>query len=323
MAVRSADIQIAPLGMGTDYDRSLLPPSLAQEIIGFTPARRGKMELAPLLKTFQRQYGLTINGTAVWLTEAGVGDRLLIFSGTSVYSTQLYNVWKYDERIDGQHSFYQLGALGSAISHAGGNAANGVVSIQMGQELIISIGGILNRYYVTTDGLGSELMYAVGVGTPGPPTLAGGTAGGSLTPSQTYEYLITYSDELGRESSPSASASVTLTSSMNRVVVTKYAGAYLSGGGETTWSVYRRNPGSATFNLVFAGTPLGTTTYTDTSSDDTVNSGAAAPSAGENDPPVSTTGPGPVGARGAANSMCVWKDRLVINNTSYPNTKYC
>lgn len=296
-----------------------IPLTHAKEVRGFLPARRGRLELAPLLKRIERNLGITVHGTAVWLSKAGEGDKLLLFAGNRVYTCSLYQVYKYDERLDGQHSYYSLPAPALNSYVFGGSAANGLETAQFSSgELIISIAGLLYRYYVTLDGLGTETIYQVGLGTPGAPTLAA-TTGGSMTTGQTYEYLVTYQDEFSRDSSPSASASVSLTNpfpppAYNAVTITQNAGPYLSGGGETYWSIYRRNPGATAFTLVTT-LPLGTTSYTDTYADSAIAANATAPTSGENDPP-GVLGPA---YRGLSNIMTVWKDRLVLNDLNAPN----
>jgi hypothetical protein len=304
VSVYNGQLLKAYTGMATATSRNSLPENRAQYIEGFVPARQGVMALAPFLKRVQKVLGITVQGTAIWLSSDGQLDKLLLFSGTTVYSTPLFNTYAYDERADGQHSILTIGSLTNLGVTLGTNASAGVTSVQFGTELIISIGGgTMYRYYCTEPG-NVEKLFALGMATGGAPTLSA-TTGGSMTPSQEYSYLWTIVDELGREGSPSDSTSVTLSSTQNAVTVTRGSGT--SGGttGFTSWNVYRLNPGSETFNFV-ATVALASTTYTDTDSDATVAANDAAPDAGENDAP------------NAGAIMEVWKNRLVLNDTSLP-----
>lgn len=317
-------------GMGTAYAPADLPNNLAQQITGFTGARRGKMELAHLLKRLTQRKVVTetfhaitgdILGTAIWQSGSGNDDYLLIVTSTNFYIMRTDDSWVYDERADGQHSVFYLDTA-VTYSPAAGEYASALgfplVTHQFRDELIISSGSpaALLRFYVDTDGAGSPHLFLLGVSTPGVPTITSQTTGGSLTPGQTYSYLVTYVDEKFRESSPSDSVSVTLTGSNDAVNLAQNGGAYDSGGGETYWNIYRMNPGSKTFNLVVQ-LPLSTTTYTDVASDDTVNAGQAAPSPGENDPPGSLF---PGTNLNLANIMTTWDDRLVLNDAYSLNT---
>lgn len=321
MAVPQTDVHNAYLGMGTDYEPDQLPNTLAQEIVGFTSARRGKMDLAHLIKTLQRQYGFTIYGTAIWLSEGGQGDRLLIYvhtgSNNRLYTIDLTAVYKYDQRLDGQHSYISLPALGSPLIDASGGVPIRVTSVQFApsHELILSLDGVLYRYYVDTDGAGTEHLSALGILTPVAPTLSQ-TTGGSLTPLQTYQYTVTYSDEFFRESSPSAYASITLVSTNNEVGVTKPTSG--ATGGAIYWNIYRINPGNTTGvgNLVAEQIPFATTSFTDTLSDTVVDTGRAAPTAGENDPPTFAD---PILNPGTANILVVRDDRLILNSLEQLN----
>lgn len=314
MPIRPTDTVEPAQGMATGYPVAATPRTHCQKAVGFVPQRRGRMQLAHLLKRIEKSLGITIHGSAVWLSEAGQGDHLLIFSGTRFYTTLLYGSYLYDERIDGQHSYYSLGSLDLNSFVLGASAAGGLQSIQFHTgELIISVSGLLYRFYITLDGTGTEVIYKVGVSTPGPPTV-NSTTGGAMTTGQTYSYEVTYVDEFQRESSPSTSVQVTLTGGNTAVNVAQNAGPYFSGGGETYWNIYRQNPGSSVFNLV-TQLPLGTTTYTDTAADGTIAGNPVAPTPGENDPP-GILGPG---FAGLSNIMTIWKDRLALNDMDAPN----
>lgn len=321
MPANAVDIIPPPTGMGTDIPAADLPKNFCQYARGFVPGRNGKLALAPLIKRVQKSLGITIYGTAVWQSEAGIGDRLLLFSSTTVYSLLLSSntltdvPWIVDERADGPHSYYAFGALTTVTTH-GQSAAiqDGVYSIQFHDELIVSIGGTLFRYYVTLDGTGTEKWYSLGLTTPAAPTLTQST-GGSLVPGATYSYEYTWEDELGRESSPSAATSITLSSSNNQVTVTKTTSAPTTQGA-TYWNVYRLNPGADTYKFV-AQVAAATGTYSDTASDSVVNTGDSAPEDGENDPPFSSDAT--PGVAGSANQFAVWKNRLVLNSLNDPN----
>lgn len=306
MSVRPTDILTPPIGMATSYAPVSIPRTHARLLEGFNPARHGKLNLTPLIKQIARNYGITIHGTAIWLSSDGQLDKFLIFSGTTVYTVPLFSTYAYDERQDGQHSYIQLAAsltnLGVTL---GSNASNGVVSMQVRTQLIVSVGGLLYRYYCTEPGNVQNFL-TLGLATPGIPSLGSQTTGGSLTLLATYSYLTTMVDEFGNESSPSPSASITLTGSNNKLTVTRGSGTTGGTTGIVSWKIYRLNPGSTTYNFV-ATVAIGTTTYVDGNSDAVVNAGASAPTSGENDVPNS------------ANIMAEWQGRVVLNDLVNPN----
>lgn len=296
-----------PTGFST-AEPSELPADKAQALTGFVPARRGRLDLAPLLKRIETEWGITIVATAVWNSHSGANNRLLLFAD-KVYSFNLANTWQYDERQDGQHSHYVFPASLNIVASSYDFSVP-FFSVQFGAELIVG-SDTLYRYYVASDGAGTEYWYNLGVQPPpGAPSVLGGQTGsGGLTVGGTYQYLYTITDELKRESSPSP-LSVTTTvpdASHTAVRVTQNAGGYVPGGGETYWNIYRLNPGGKV-PLFVAQVPFGTLSYLDNIPDSVVNAGASAPSAGEND--VGTI----LGANffAFADAMCRWKDRLVL-----------
>lgn len=319
MSVSTSQQQIAPSGMSTSINRSALPESRAQYIRGFRPARLGTQKLAPLLKRLKSGWPATstISGTAIWLSEDGQWDTLLVLSGTTLYSIRLFYTtgstpaYNYDERLDGQHSFIELGSRTTVNSSLSSTSVINS-SIQFGTELLLCISGTMYRYY-RDESIGTEVFYTLGLTTGGAPTLAA-TTGGSMTPSQTYAYVWVFVDELGRLGSPSDATEVSLTSSQNAVTVTRGSGS--SGGttGIASWEIYRLNPGAETYNFV-ATVAIGTATFTDTFDDDTVAAGDTAPEAGENDAPNGLSGDS---FTGLATIVTVWKNRVVCNSTSNP-----
>lgn len=327
MPANTVDILTAPVGMATAYPPATVAATRrdrAQLLSGFLPARYGRLRLAPLLKRIARNYGFTpsspIHGSAVWLSQGGAGDRLLLFSGIGVYSLNLTAIWQQDERDDGVHSYIQLPSLTNGVPVTGPTAQSaqaGVSSVQFHTELIISIAGQLYRYYVDSDGAGSEHLYPLGLLNPynvfiGSPLTIGATGAGVLN--GVYSYLMTYGDEFHRESSPSRPVTTgTLSSNEQTITLT---GTTPTGYGITYWNLYRLNPGASTYAKV-AEIAIGTSSYTDNVADSVVNAAATAPTAGENDPPgTRTTYPGP---SGFSNILCVWKDRLVLNDEDNPN----
>lgn len=247
-----------------------------------------------------------IHGTAIWFSSDGQLDKLLIFSGLRLFSTPLFNVWNYDERQDGQHGHYVIGTL-TLVANLGSSAALGVNSVQFETELVVSIGGVLFRYYVSEPG-GTQNWYSLGLTATAGPTLTA-TSGGSMTTSQTYSYVTTLIDEKGRESSPSAAISVFMhpapPADSTAVNVARGAGGSGSDSQVVSWNIYRKNPGSVTFNYV-TNVAIGTASYTDTAADATVQGGASAPTSGENDAP------------NGADILEIWNNRLILNDTTDP-----
>lgn len=275
---------------------------------GFLPQRLGKFRLAAIpkpLKTFTDG----VQGTAIWLGSDGQLDTLLVLARTHLYTIQLdYKTsgatpaFQYDLRQDGQHSKIQLGsATDQGVFGATGSVIN--FSVQMKSELIFAIDTLLYRYY-RDEPAGTEHLYQIPSGSlPGAPSLAG-TTGGSLTASATYSYLVTYEDELGRETSPSATTSVTLSVGQNAVNVSRTTSTPPNPP-YSTWNIYRLNPGGTAY-LFVTNQAASTPTYKDVASDSSIAANDAAPQPGQNDFPSS------------ASIGTVWRDRLVLNDVFNP-----
>lgn len=243
-----------------------------------------------------------IHGTAIWFSSDGQLDKLLIFSAYKVFTTPLFNVWNYDERMDGQHGHYIIGTLTDLGVTLGASAALGINSVQFETELIVSVGGILSRFYVD-EPAGTQHWFPLGLATPAAPSPVSSGAG-NLTVGQTYSWLQTTVDGKGRESSPSSSASLLIPPGGGAVNVTRGT-VQTSGTDAVSWNLYRKNPGSVTFNFV-ATVAIGTTVYNDNNTDAVVQAGASAPTSGENDAP------------NGADILEIWNNRLILNDTTDP-----
>jgi hypothetical protein len=310
-----------PAGMSTDVSISNLPENRCQYIQGRMPARTGIQRPAPRPKIMPAQT-FPFMGQMVWLSSDGQLDTLLTVSDAnagsagasagklrSAYCFQQSGVgyFKYDRTLEHLRTHYALPAWSSGITLAqnSGVTPAGFLTldswVQFRTELIFSCNGNLYRYY-RTEPTGTENLFTVGLATPSITSLAQ-SAGGSMTLLGTYEYEITDEDEFGRESSPSAAVSITLTGTNATVTVTR--GTLDTSGGSTHWNVYRKNPGGTQFFFV-ATIVSGTSTYVDAASDTSISTNDVAPSAGENDPPNNAT------------IMTIWKNRLVMNDVTIP-----
>lgn len=209
--------------------------------------------------------------------------------------------YQYDLREDGQHSRIRLGSTtDQGVYGTTGSVIN--FSVQMKTELIFAIDTVLYRYY-RDEPAGTEHLYQISTGNdPSQPSLSQ-TTGGSMTLLGAYSYLVTYEDELGRETSPSPVRAITLSGSNNSVVVTR--GNNPVNPPMTTWNVYRLNPGGTSY-LFVANVSMSSSTYTDVASDSSIAANNAAPDPGQNDFPAS------------ASIGTVWRDRLVLNDVVNP-----
>lgn len=307
----------APHGMQTAVSPADTANDKALYLQGFLPARRGKMRLAHLLKTFRKQVTTeAIHGHAIWYSTSGQNDWLVVFGASHVFATPLASTWTLDQRGDGPHSFYNLGAITTVATLT---TTNGIISAQMLTELIVGVGGgsalSWYRFYVPADGTGTPVFHFLGVpirdSISDGPLIVTGAVGGSMTPFSTYNYVLTFVDELGRESSPYGPFSITLGAGDHSVLIQPAVGWYAGGGSSygLTWiNFYRQNPGSTTFNYTgHKAWTAGVSIFTDTASDATVQASTQlAPTAGENDMPPSQV------ALGA--SMEVWSSRLILTS---------
>lgn len=291
----------APTGMASALDRATLPLNRAQELTGFLPSRYGHCSLAPSLRVLERNFVNPITSIAFWRNPSASAQdpsQILLFidnSGTmEVYAAPVPAVSLSYQSANGQHSYF--GSL-VPIEVSGATPAQGRMhAIQFKDELYLwDSAGQSYRFYRSG---GTNYWYTLGLSTPGTPTLTDQTQSGFL--SGVYQYQVTYVDERDRESSPSTSVT---TNDLAGKKVTVQRGSLTTGQGVVSWNLYRRNPGSETYNWVNT-IAIGTTNYEDNIDDETVALSTSAPNAGQNDAPLNAT----FGA--------VWNGRLVLNNTT-------
>ena len=306
MAIYDHQLLPSAEGMATAMHPANLPENKCRLLEGMESSRLGITRPFPQPKRLMRlvpEISLeTILGQAIWLSDTGTYDTLLIFTQRKLYTVRLWYqtgttvAYQYDQIDAGQRSALRLGTVTTVADVSPG--VSSVTSAQMGKVLVVSVGGFLYRYY-RNETTGAELWYPLGMSAGGAPTVSS-TGAGVLN--GIYEYIWTWEDELGYESSPSDPLT-TASLSSNSQTIARGSGSTPSAA--VYWNLYRKNPGSTTYNFV-AQILVATGTYADNNSDTTVSAGAVAPDFGENDPPDQAT------------IMTVHRDRLILNDSS-PN----
>lgn len=296
--------------MNSSSDPPSLPLNRAKNITGFFPARYHKLKLSQFLQQLSvTSQNVGIAGVAVYYSPRPASSvaygvtrqflhKVLVFQTTG-------GMFSYDLRYQGNTFWVALdnptyvGNIGpTKLQNGIGSLIGGTVrTVQYQDELVIvrDDGMIPKRFYV--DQTGAMYLYQLGITTPATPTTATGGAG---NPNGTYTYVITYQDEKNRESSPS-SASTPLAAANQQITVT------------FTWgtdpqvkavNIYRITSGGSIYYRVTQITNTATTSYTDNTSDASLNATGAiqAPAFGQNDPPL------------RASLGCIYANRLVLNN---------
>lgn len=301
-------------GMATAMQAADLPVNRARYVEGFWPARLGKARVVPQFKHFLRVPSITmpadadniVYGMGVWLSANGSKDCLVVITGTSIkyiplwFSSGTVPAYQYDYLPTGQRSSLKPGAtVDTGIVLATNNP--GISTLMFKNELIISLGGPLYRFY-RDEVTGTSVLFPVGMSAPNAPTLGAIVAAGVLNGA--YQYKTTWTDEKNRESSPSATVTTTALANQKQTININTAPPDAA----TKWTLYRANPGngSPVYNFV-ADINVGTTFYLDNIADAVVNLGQAAPNPGQNDPP------------GNATIMAAKGDRLLLNSTATPD----
>lgn len=319
--------------MATAMDPSALPPDTARLIQGMWPARLGKSNPVnipkKLLHLTPRNVGEQIQGYAIYSCKQLLSHTtdLLVFTDRNLYIVPMwgnsqgaqlnnYLYYKYDLVPRGQRASLSLikGAAGFQFAADSSFATsdwvddqsarfiNNIAYVQFDNELLFhapNSGSPVNamwRYY--RDSLGVQHLYAMYIPAGGAPTISA-TGAGVLN--GIYQYLWTWVDELGRESSPSLPVTTSTLANNNQTITRGSTTANTATAGIRFWKIYRRNPGSETYNFV-TSVAVGTTTYVDNNSDAVVADGDAAPDDGENDPPDTAT------------YLAIHKNRVVLND---------
>lgn len=330
MAQNPRQMRPAPGGMASAPLSSRLPPTRCRRLSGLLPARYGVCAPAPTARGIY--YALdavgALSGLAVYRTKESnlgqLGNPVLVLQSANgtFYTYQHY----YETTSDGEPV---IGIYNDLIPLTLPNDHSGAVrlrAVQYGDELFIadSAGG-MTRFYIDTvlqalpgGGTGYTAYayhYPWGLTTPASaPTLVAVDPGRAVGLTGTYSYVVTNVDELGRESSPSAAASITVTNKIIQVQHTP-SGGYdpdpgygdpAPTGQIRAWNTYRTTDAGAVYYYVTQVQPPNVT-YDDSTADDTIQVNAVAPDFGQNDPPLAGT------------MVCVWKNRLVCNLKDYPH----
>lgn len=190
-----------------------------------------------------------------------------------------------------------------------GRAGDRARMVQFGSEiLIVQERGIIPYRYTGNN----TLAFAIGTLFPcgfdmtgrAAPTLADGGAGGKGA--GTFKYLYTLVDDKGRESSPSASASIILAASHQTNLTIPFINLPSNAGECPFVNLYSTLAGGNVYYRIahVAKPAFGTDLiYTDSAPDSTVAAGVLAPLPGENDPP------------NQASLVAVWNNYVFFDDT--------
>jgi len=319
MPVRPHQLRPAPEGFASSVAGANLPLNRSRQLQGFWPARLGQQKVVPQFKFIPEFTGneppFNTTGTAIWLAADGRLDTLLSYLPSGLLFGSLLRVtddvgnntstFKYDYIKNEQRAKFVLGESREIIDLAGFGAGQIFSWVQYQTELILAMDAGLYRFYRTDTSPSVYKFYKLGLPTPASVTLTEGATGSGVLKGQ-YEYEDTFVDEMGRESSPSV-ATQTSDGLVNvHITVSAESGSDAADYGGVARRIYRRNPGSATFNLVVEQT-LPAAAYIDNTSDEEVSLNPTAPEAGANDIPDPAT------------ILAVHGDRLLMNNIPNPS----
>lgn len=313
-ARRLINLQIDRAGyLHTDVSlKNQLPASLTHTIDGVTWYYQAVVTNTPFSNT------LFYTDLLLWVTQG------LLFRGTPapnpltgpVTNTQIVPNGITGYVTDGGFAFW----LGKRVRF-----------LAYGNEMIaVQEGGLLPVRFYFTQVQGTGFWWAA-MPTP-TSSISPALSDFVLSPTGTglsgdYQYIFTFADERFREGSPSAPITITLSNQGAKIQLYGTADANLPGigGGNVSYAyAYRAAQGTETFYRIARATitPLTPLPYTFAAGDFLVGDGHAyddatdafivaeplAPDPGENDPPH------------AASVGCVFQNRIVLNDTTDPNT---
>lgn len=275
----------APVGFDSVHSPELLPPERAGVLQNWLTDRAGKLRgQISLANIFASAQTLSVDAVGFYYGATAAGDRLLFASGGVLYACTLPNPPTFTPTVT------NTVALGGGFTPG--------VRLRFAQykaELIIlqADGAIQPKRY---DGTG---LYQLGISPPSAPLVTIGAAG---VKTGTVGYKQTYYDNHGRESSPSPATSITLTADQAQVTITPSTDAQVHGS-----FIYATAAAGSVYYRI-ANVPIGTTLYTDNSTDASVQTGTVAPNAGQFDIPDK------------ASVVAIHKNRIFMNDAADPSS---
>lgn len=289
----------APQGYSSLAEPAALPLSRCQVLKGFYPSRDGRLRpVRTLNKLLQISDNSQIAGMVLYDRTDEI-PRILFSNADGWYSSVLSTPVAYAEETSEVRMSAGTPGLANVLSGSGMGSISGWQAQRQEEVFFSSNSGQVWRYYISNY---AQYLRIAGLYAMDAPILAQ-TTGGSLTLTSTYTYYTVWVDEKGRESSPSGTTSVLLTTTNNQIVVTRGSGSWGGLDGGVYWRVYRKNPAGAIYYRVSGDLePFANPTFTDTMSDTTAQGQAVGPAIGQNDPP-------PLASIGT-----MWKGRLVLND---------
>lgn len=320
----------APLGINTVIDMAQMPEDRSRNVVGYLPAREGK--LTPAFAIIDQNnippHPIGYVGFAFYRDTPGSAfaprqDYLIVFSGgfngigdivvRALPVEWIDNAPSVAPIIQVSAADIALGTILLPPAPANSDGSFQVRSVQWRDELFVVVdcgGTIPQRIY--KDSTGTIQMVQCGINPlDASAFVLTSSAGGSLLSSTAYKYRYTWADEKFRESSPNSVEATITTGALDTRVLTvvtgpadpqiKYIYTYRAALGTDTY--YRITPVGAPsdYQLVFPG--IAANIFDVTSEADLVV-GTPAPEVGQNNPPS------------RANYLAIHKDRLFLNDRS-------
>jgi len=304
----------APEGQYTVSDSAQLPQNRSRKVKGFLGQRHGIMDAAyilqDLLPTLQPGTYDQISGIAWYhnprprtATEIALG----IENSKLLVANEFGALFMHSVSYLGNRFWLNLGAptnvgsIGLSMTPQGDTRNYNVRTAQYEDELFIvkDDGLVPKRFFI--DELGIPHLFNLGITTPATPTHSAEGVG-LLTGD--YRWWITYEDERGRESSPSAYLARTKAAQNETVAFT-----WGLDGQVKAVNIYRTLAGGTlVYYKVTRITNTATTTYLDNNTDLVIQANAQSPKPGENDPPR------------RASICAIHKERLWLDDRSIYDT---
>jgi hypothetical protein len=325
MARNERQMLPAPCGMLSNYDYTLIPEHQSVLLDNFLPARNGRLYSFPQLTNVcspayfnDRKLPFNITQVALWRSTSSPTNDCLVLFDDSAGVWQGAIVYNYGLNAQYESPTYQisnvryLGQLPTPVDYY-----SRIRTTQFQQDLIITRAEGMTPYRVSTDDTTGNManMWLFQCGLPSgslSSTVSQVNVGtGGIVATGTYGYQIVFTDEKGRQSSPSAyqTAQVTVANSNLKVFLNVPLQITGADNGIRGYILYRSlvNQPAGPYYYASAGTVASNYTgayqlgIVDSVPETSLNQAQIAPQPGQNDAPQQST------------MVTVWKSRVVMD----------